>query len=499
MKNTKPFISQLRPDLIEEWHTSNKDTPNNVRAGSGKNIVWCCKECKHVWRTTANLRALRNTGCPKCNERYNVGFPELAIFYYIKQVFKDGLLNAHIDGIDKFKSVDIFIPSLKLVIEYDGGHTHRNKKDIDIEKSKLIIDKGYELIRIRDNGLPPLKIEDLQEYLYERTSNKTIGKMIVHLLSMIDRKYEGFTTEIEKVKKDINVDVDNIPILAQIPAIIEKENLLEKCPKIEKVWDYGKNFPLVPENFKQYSNFKAWFICEYEHSTLAQIGSKAQGHGCNVCSGKVAMEEYNFELLFPELAKEWHYELNRNVTPDLYLPYSNERVFWNCPKCNSSYDKKINDRTGGGEGCPYCAGKRVNETNCLATTHPHLAKEWDYNKNGDLTPQQVTKGAHDKVYWVCEKGHSYPSVIYARTDGKCCPDCYELFGRYKPKKVKPENSLAIKKPEIAKQWHPTKNGDVCPDQVGAYARKEYWWLCDKGHSWEIAPNSRNSPKCKFCK
>jgi protein-arginine kinase activator protein McsA len=501
MKNSRGFIAEERPELIKEWHPlkNNENTPFNVRVGSDKVIIWLCNECEHVWESQAKSRAIKNTGCPKCHERYNVGFPELAIYFYIKQLFTDAQLNTPIDGISTYKSVDVFIPALNLVIEYDGGHTHRERIVIDKEKSRLLVEKGYRLIRVRDNGLPPLEIEGVQEYLYERTSNKTVGNMIKHLFSMINEQYKGFTNEIDRLINKVNVDIDNIPILAQIPAIKEKGNLLEKCPEIERIWDYERNQPLIPENFKQYSNFKAWFICEKGHSTLAQIGCKAQGHGCKVCSGQVATEEHNLELLFPEVAQEWNYELN-NTAPDRYSPFSNEVVYWDCPNCKSTYNNAINDRTSRGEGCPYCAGKRVNETNCLTTTHPYLSKEWDYNKNGELTPEQVTKGSHDKVWWNCEKGHSYPAYVYRRAgaNGTGCPTCYELYGRFAPKKVKREKSLVVKKPEIANQWHPTKNGNIRPDEVGAYAREEYWWLCENGHEWKKSPNSRRSEKCKYC-
>ena len=72
--------------------------------------------------------------------------------------------------------------------------------------------------------------------------------------------------------------------------------------------------------------------------------------------------------------------------------------------------------------------------------------------------------------------------------------------RYMPKKVKKENSIVVKKPEIAKQWHPDKNKGVNPNEVGAYAREEYWWLCAKcGHDWHKPPNNRRSAKCERCK
>lgn len=111
-----------------------------------------------------------------CHERYNVGFPELAIYFYVKQIFKDAQLNPDMDGLGKYKSVDVLIRSLNLVIEYDGGHTHRERFEMDREKSRPIIEAGYNLIRVRDNGLAPLGVDGIREYLYERKdSNKTIG------------------------------------------------------------------------------------------------------------------------------------------------------------------------------------------------------------------------------------------------------------------------------------------------------------------------------------
>ncbi|MGX2959824.1 zinc-ribbon domain-containing protein [Peribacillus sp. JNUCC 23] len=41
--------------------------------------------------------------------------------------------------------------------------------------------------------------------------------------------------------------------------------------------------------------------------------------------------------------------------------------------------------------------------------------------------------------------------------------------------------------------------NIGPGEVGAYARKEYWWLCENGHEWKKAPNSRRSARCRYCK
>ncbi|MEC5424262.1 hypothetical protein QGM71_12245 [Virgibacillus sp. C22-A2] len=42
---------------------------------------------------------------------------------------------------------------------------------------------------------------------------------------MIDKQYQGYTKDIERLIEKINVDIDNIAILAQIPPLIEKDEL----------------------------------------------------------------------------------------------------------------------------------------------------------------------------------------------------------------------------------------------------------------------------------
>jgi hypothetical protein len=54
-------------------------------------------------------------------------------------------------------------------------------------------------------------------------------------------------------------------------------------------------------------------------------------------------------------------------------------------------------------------------------------------------------------------------------------------------------SLAEVNPKLAKQWHPTKNGDLTSKDVSFGSTKKVWWKCDKGsdHEWMSTPNSRS--------
>ena len=52
--------------------------------------------------------------------------------------------------------------------------------------------------------------------------------------------------------------------------------------------------------------------------------------------------------------------------------------------------------------------KLVVGENDLQTVHPELAKEWDYSKNGELTPEKVTFSSSKKVWWKGKCGHECP-------------------------------------------------------------------------------------------
>ena len=53
-------------------------------------------------------------------------------------------------------------------------------------------------------------------------------------------------------------------------------------------------------------------------------------------------------------------------------------------------------------------------------------------------------------------------------------------------------SLAEKHPELTKQWHPTKNGELTPNDVTFGSNKKVWWKCDKAedHEWKASLKNR---------
>ena len=51
----------------------------------------------------------------------------------------------------------------------------------------------------------------------------------------------------------------------------------------------------------------------------------------------------------------------------------------------------------------------------LAYKHPEIAKEWDSEKNDDMTSEDVTYGSSKIVWWKCKNGHGWEQKIYNRT------------------------------------------------------------------------------------
>ena len=46
-------------------------------------------------------------------------------------------------------------------------------------------------------------------------------------------------------------------------------------------------------------------------------------------------------------------------------------------------------------------------------------------------------------------------------------------------------SLADRNPELAKEWHPIKNGDLTPAQVTPGSGKKVWWICIREHDGRL--------------
>ena len=264
-------------------------------------------------------------------------------------------------------------------------------------------------------------------------------------------------------------------------------------PENLPLWHPEKNGGLDPSTVMPGSNRLLWWKCERGHEWQARAYAIKAGCACPYCSGRLPIVgETDLATVHPHLIKMW--SPRNKLLPTEVTAASHKKVWWICEK-GHEWEAKIDTVTIMGCGCPYCAGKRAipGETD-LETLCPELTKQWDWEKNGKLRPSTLLPSSHEKVWWLCELGHSYQAVIFSRSreKGTGCPYC---AGK---KVLAGFNDLATLKPKVAKEWHPTLNGELRPDDVTLGSNKRVWWKCHEGHVWQAMVFSRTRKKGSGC-
>ncbi|MDC1063877.1 zinc-ribbon domain-containing protein [Flavobacteriales bacterium] len=276
------------------------------------------------------------------------------------------------------------------------------------------------------------------------------------------------------------------------------KSLAEVNPELANQWHPTKNGDFTPFDVMPGSGARAWWKCpevddhEWETSVLHRTKNNSN---CPICSGHKVVRSTCLAITHPDLVEEWHPNLNIGLSPFKYGSGSNKKIWWKCPKGDDhEWITSVSNRNSGRD-CIYCQNRKVSITNSLATINPELAQQWHSTKNGKLTPNDVVAGSHKKVWWKCPKGndHEWVTSVNHRLNGTGCSVC-------KGKKVVKSNCLATTHPEIAEQWHPTKNGELTPNDVVSGFAKRVWWKCDKGddHEWIASPNTRKESGCPIC-
>lgn len=210
---------------------------------------------------------------------------------------------------------------------------------------------------------------------------------------------------------------------------------------------------------------------------------------------KLVPGENDLLTIFPQIAKEWHPTMNLPLIPSSVHSGSSLIVYWVCPK-GHTYKKSIEKRTKRGQGCPVCR----KEEHSFVRVHPELLKYWDCDRNVGLNPKDIFYGSDKEVWWKCEKGHSYKQKVNSMSSGNKCPICTKQA-------VIEETSLAFERPDIAAEWHPSKNKGLkdgrdfdisTPNKVTIGSKQKVWWLCPRGHEYQAVIYTRRKTGCPIC-
>ena len=274
-------------------------------------------------------------------------------------------------------------------------------------------------------------------------------------------------------------------------------DLATTLPELSMEWHPTLNGDLKPWNVTCGSNRKIWWQCRNnnEHEWKAVIKGRAKGIGCPFCYDRHNPKK-GMDLVTANkgISMEWHPTKNGTAGPQDVSVNSNAKVWWQCSKYKEHFWHASPNARRMGNGCPICANKKILQGyNDLGTCNPLLAKEWHPTKNNELTPDNVFSGSTKSVWWVCSEKHEWKASLWNRKKGSGCPFC---SGRPPLTEM---NSLAMTNPELSKEWHPNRNGDLTPHDVRPFSNRKVWWICRKGHEWKAHIENRSKGSgCKKC-
>ena len=474
------------PELSKQWNYEKNEglKPEDFVPGSQIKVWWKCSR-GHDYKSSIYNRNKRYTGCPKCHS--NTSQFELRVYAELKGIFGDVKHQAQIDSFES----DIFLDNYNVGIDYDSLYRHKQKKRIDFDKKKIeyFEEIGIVFIKIREEGLPTISNNEI----YVEGLEAKI-EYIKNLISLIESKII-LTKKDKKSVQDYlkrNSFINNklfLELLYRLPSPPKEKTLGYLHPELSGQWHNIKNGTLTPYGVAEKSNKSVWWICPEGHEYKTNIYNRTvQKSGCVFCARKRITGSSSLWATHPKIAKTWHPDKNGDLRPSQVFSGTGKKVWWQCYK---GHEWKAAPYTRKKHSCPYCSGIKTAIDDSIFNTNPTLMAEWHPTKNGDRTPKEFSQGSRFKAWWKCSKGHEWQAVIYSRVL-RGCPYC---AGRLVTKK----NNLKVKNPKLAAEWHPTKNGELNPEDILPSVKYMAWWLCKNGHEWQSTVNNRsknlNCPHC----
>nr|WNL50507.1 restriction endonuclease [Marseillevirus sp.] len=199
-----------------------------------------------------------------------------------------------------------------------------------------------------------------------------------------------------------------------------------------KFWSFEKN-NLTPRQVFAGSHKKFWFDCgDCGHSFKMTPKNVSAGQFCPFCSNnKICFSEkcdvcFKKSLANHEKAKFWNFKKNKKIPREVFM-HSNKKFWFDCDKCNHSFESSP-DKIFIGRFCSFCSnGKLCSSAGCSSCLQKSFANHqkanfWDFEKN-EGSPREFFAGSEKKCWFKCPKGHEFLSILKNVTKGSWCPKC----------------------------------------------------------------------------
>lgn len=285
---------------------------------------------------------------------------------------------------------------------------------------------------------------------------------------------------------------------AKIPFLGETD-LLSVIPEAKNMWDYSKN-ELEPTKLLPKSDKRAYFKCNKGHSVLRKIADFSRSPFCPECAKQSILLINN--AIYTNLF--WDYKKNKDIDLNSLIQSARQMAWFKCPDCGyewycqtSFWNKTRHCKCCGFDGKTY--QPVANDIVTLRMAIPEIINIWDYESNGDNTPDSLSKSSNYKASLICQKGHKYERRVYDmfKEDGslKACPYCNEK----RKKACDGVSDFFTVCPSGREMWDFELNKDLDPTKLSPNSGVKAHFKCSKEHRFQMKIQQFfHRPYCRKC-
>ena len=274
-------------------------------------------------------------------------------------------------------------------------------------------------------------------------------------------------------------------------------------PDVASEWDYEKNHPKRPEHFVNGSNKRAWWVCSKGHGWDAVIGSRTgNGRGCPLCTNQSSRAEIRLLTELQTLFGGVQSRLKiQGKEADLFIGEMNLVLEYDGAHWHRDKEQKDNEKSEFFEALGMSV-VRVREKPLPLITKSCVSVEDNIFEDKSEVNKVVRHLISEKFNSISSEKMSLLQKYMMQNNFENEAG-YNKYLSYFPSPF-PEHSLDERFPEVAEEWHPTKNAPLTPRHFTAKTDSVVWWLCKHGHEWE-APIANRTPsgtrkgsRCPYC-
>ena len=331
----------------------------------------------------------------------------------------------------------------------------------------------------------------LNEICQHMTRPQPVNKWTLEALKIEASKFQTRTEFAKKASGAYTaaLKMDCIDIVCNH---MPKAKRLTDYPSLVDEWHPTKNIGLFPEKFSYGSSQKVWWQCKRGHNWDTTISARTKGSGCRYCSNQSSKNEIR---LFVELSTIFGEVLNRQKILGFEID-----IFLKDKKVAIEYDGKFSH--GDAKKEKHDLKKQValisSGYRFLRVREDPLKKLNDHDiiipTSSMLTKDQLNQ----VVNWV--DGDSLATANYIKNPNFANNSMYLKSLEAFPSPPK-EQSLAELFPDLAKEWHQKRNGNLTPFDFTAGSSEKVWWQCKDNldHVYDASIDKRtNGSGCRFC-